>query len=211
MLEGINVGAIELSALRRPRTAALAAFAKQADLSRFSYVSVHSPRTTLRARKPKSSRYSPVSPEDGPSWPIRMSSASLPAGGRWDRSRYIENMDKRTRWAARRISWDVGLRRVPRGPDVLRHRTRPAGRHLADGSLSNPEGFHRRIQQIHISVVNTSSKHDLISPGAAHSFRRVASLIPCAAPAILETPVKTEQIREQLDLAAAALDGASCR
>jgi hypothetical protein len=68
--------------------------------------------------------------------------------------------------------------------------------------------FSRRIEQIHISVVNTSSKHDLITPNAAHAFRRIASLIPGAIPAILETPVGRDQIRAQLKLAEASLDGA---
>ena len=67
--------------------------------------------------------------------------------------------------------------------------------------------FSAKIEQIHISVVGTSSRHDLISPSAAQAFRRVASLIPDTIPAILETPVNREQIRAQLHLAATALDG----
>jgi hypothetical protein len=68
------------------------------------------------------------------------------------------------------------------------------------------KAFRGRIKQIHISTVNTSSKHDLISPNAAHSFRVLSSLIPTKIPAILETPVRSDQLKEQLELAACSLD-----
>jgi hypothetical protein len=69
------------------------------------------------------------------------------------------------------------------------------------------KAFGDRIEQIHISVVNTSSKHDLLSPNAVHAFHQVAYLMPSTIPAILETPARQEQLLQQLDLAAASLDG----
>lgn len=71
--------------------------------------------------------------------------------------------------------------------------------------------FSHIIKQIHISVVNTSSKHDIISPNVVHAFQSVAFLIPSTIPVILETPVKIEQIRQQLEMAAASLDAAPCK
>jgi hypothetical protein len=68
------------------------------------------------------------------------------------------------------------------------------------------QAFRGIIKQIHISTVNTSSRNDVITPSAAHSFRAVASLLPTAIPAIVETPVRDGQLAEQLEMAIGSLD-----
>jgi len=51
------------------------------------------------------------------------------------------------------------------------------------------EEFRHRLRQLHISEVNSESKHDLISLEAERSFRVLAQLIPKETPAILESRV----------------------
>ena len=212
MLEGIDVGAIELSALRVRELPSLAAFASQADLSRFSYVSVHAPADYAASQEAEVVEVLAGFAAKG--WPVVAHPDVIREPASWRRLGsllYIENMDRRK--PVGRTADELG-RVFDAFPEAQMCFDIGHARQV-DTSLTEAyrilRAFHGRIQQIHISVVNTSSKHDLISPAAAHAFRRVASLIPGTAPAILETPVKTEQIQEQLDLAAAALDGALCR
>jgi len=57
--------------------------------------------------------------------------------------------------------------------------------------------FGQRLHQVHISEVNTRSKHDVLSYSSILAFQEVASMIPEATPLILETPVTEDQmIRE---------------
>jgi hypothetical protein len=62
--------------------------------------------------------------------------------------------------------------------------------------------FGNRLKQIHMSEVNSRSKHDAISFTAVQAFRKVADLIPPGTPIILETVIPEDQIVEQLQLAA---------
>jgi hypothetical protein len=61
-----------------------------------------------------------------------------------------------------------------------------------------------RIRQVHLSEVNTSSKHDLVSPAAVRAYQELSGMIPPRVPVILETPVRSEEgMRAQLELAMA--------
>jgi hypothetical protein len=51
------------------------------------------------------------------------------------------------------------------------------------------EEFTGRLRELHISEVNSESKHDLISLEAERSFEVVAQLIPKNVPVILESRV----------------------
>jgi len=209
MLEGIRVEAIELSALRVRELSSLVALARHADLERFSYVSVHAPTDYDAAQETGVVEQLAGLAERG--WPIVVHPDVLRDHSLWKRfgSRLcIENMDKRK--PVGRTAEELG-RIFDRFPDARMCFDIGHARQV-DTSMTEPyrivRDFSGRIEQIHISVVNTSSKHDLITPNAAHAFRRVALSIPGTIPAILETPVAREQIRSQLELAAASLDGA---
>ena len=209
MIEGIRVEAIELSALRVRELSSLAAFTRQADLDRFSYVSVHAPTDYDAAQEADVVEQLAGLAERG--WPIVVHPDVLRDHSLWKRfgSRLcIENMDKRK--PVGRTAEE--LRRIfDRFPDARMCFDIGHARQV-DSSMTEAyrivRDFAGRIEQVHISVVTTSSKHDLITPNAAQAFRRVASSIPATIPAILETPVARERIRSQLELAAASLDGA---
>ena len=65
--------------------------------------------------------------------------------------------------------------------------------------------FGRRLQQVHLSEVNTRSKHDPLSLASILAFQEVAPLIPEEVPIILETPVPEDQIEFEVEQAADAL------
>ncbi len=211
MLEGVDVEAIELSALRVRELPSLVDFASQADLSRFSYVSVHAPTDYSGDQEADVVERLTSLAERG--WPIvahpdviRDHSLWRPLGARL----YIENMDKR-KPVGRTVE---ELKRIfDRLPDALICFDIAHARQV-DTSMTEAyrmvKTFRESIKQIHISVVNSNSKHDLISSTAAHAFQKVASLVPSTIPAILETPVNVEQLQSQLDMAAVSLDAALC-
>jgi hypothetical protein len=208
VLEGVEVEAIELSALRVRELPALVAFARHADLARFSYVSIHAPTDYDAADEADVVEQLASLAEKG--WPIVVHPDVLREGALWQRFGTllcIENMDKRK--PAGRTTEELG-RIFEAFPDARMCFDIGHARQV-DTSMTEAfrivRDFSGRIEQVHISVVGTSSKHDLISPNAVHAFRRVASLIPSTVPAILETPARREQLRAQLDLAAASLDG----
>jgi hypothetical protein len=67
--------------------------------------------------------------------------------------------------------------------------------------------FGSKLRQVHVSEVNTRSKHDPLSYVSILGFREVAHLIPEHIPLILETPVaeadmmmEIKKVREALPL-----------
>ena len=65
--------------------------------------------------------------------------------------------------------------------------------------------FGARLRQVHVSEVNTRSKHDPLSVASILAFQEVADLIPDEIPLILETPVPEGQIPFEMDRVREAL------
>jgi endonuclease IV len=65
--------------------------------------------------------------------------------------------------------------------------------------------FDRRLKQVHVSEVNTSSKHDTLSYASVLAFREVAPLLREEVPVILETPVSEDGLVSEMRLAMEAL------
>lgn len=65
--------------------------------------------------------------------------------------------------------------------------------------------YREKIGQIHVSEVNSRSKHDSLSYATIQSFRDVAHMIPEGIPIILETPVAPGRMQEEMNKARFAL------
>ena len=65
--------------------------------------------------------------------------------------------------------------------------------------------FGKKIQQVHVSEVNTQSKHDALSLESILAFQKVAHLIPADVPLILESRVHESEIEQELQNALSAL------
>jgi endonuclease IV len=61
--------------------------------------------------------------------------------------------------------------------------------------------FGSRIRQIHLSLVTSSSAHEPLNYESLLAYRRVARLLPKDVPIILETPVRKEQVDEEISKA----------
>jgi endonuclease IV len=65
--------------------------------------------------------------------------------------------------------------------------------------------FGPKLRQVHLSEVNTSSKHDPLSYASIQAFREVAAFIADEIPIILETPIPEGQIEFEMSQALEAL------
>ena len=65
--------------------------------------------------------------------------------------------------------------------------------------------FRHKLTQIHLSEVNTCSRHDALSYASILAFREVAEMIPENIPVILESTIKENEIDTELGRAREAL------
>jgi hypothetical protein len=65
--------------------------------------------------------------------------------------------------------------------------------------------FGPRLRQVHVSEVNTRSKHDVLSYASILAFQEVADLIPLEVPLILETPLIESEMQSEIEKVDSAL------
>jgi hypothetical protein len=65
--------------------------------------------------------------------------------------------------------------------------------------------YSARLRQLHVSEVNSQSKHDPLSFESVLAFRRVAHLVPENTPVILESRVEEDGIDDEIENACKAL------
>jgi hypothetical protein len=58
--------------------------------------------------------------------------------------------------------------------------------------------FKFRLRQLHLSEVNSVSKHERLSLAAMMAIQRVCHLIPSSVAVIIESPVRQEEIEREL-------------
>jgi len=207
MVAGHPAAAIELSALREEELLPLAEAIDCLDLKQFNYISVHAP-----------SRLESLSERDVVStlldfarrgWPIVVHPDVIADFDIWHElgaRLCLENMDKRK--AVGRTSSELAdfFARFPEATlcfDIGHARQIDPTMCEADAILRR---FGERIQQIHISLVNSRSVHQPLNYESALAFRRVAHLLPPHVPMILETPVHSDQIQAEIEKVAWILE-----
>ena len=188
VLRAHEIDAVELSALRIEELEPLTIALPDLDLKCFAFVSIHAP-----------SRFNP----DLEQWVVERLRSLAEGGypvvahpdvlftpGMWSilgEKLLLENMDKRKPVGrnvhelreffnvlpAARFCFDIG-------------HARQVDPTMTEASLLL-RAFGARLAEVHISEVNTASRHDPISPNAVIAFRSVASYIPDHVPIILET------------------------
>jgi hypothetical protein len=66
--------------------------------------------------------------------------------------------------------------------------------------------FRDRIAQLHVSEVNSQSRHDRLSLESVLAFQRVSHLVPADVPIIPESRVEESEINEEIQSVLAALN-----
>ena len=170
------------------------------DLKEFSYVSFHAPSELVRMSE--SEVVSVLGEVAGRGWPIIVHPDVITAFDIWrelgDRL-CLENMDKRKstgRTASELANLFKQLDSATLCFDIGHARQIDPTMCEADAILRR---FQNRLQQVHLSVVNSESSHQPLNVEAMLAFRRVAHLLPADVPIILETPVKAEDIQAEME------------
>ncbi|MCU0227778.1 MAG: hypothetical protein MUF01_09070 [Bryobacterales bacterium] len=194
MLRDAGVDAVELSALRANELAPLVDAIPALDLSGFRFTSVHAPSCFSADEEDKILRL--LQPVVARALPIVVHPDVIYTPERWrqfgDRL-LIENMDKRKpvgRFVHElepyfnvlleaRFCFDIG-------------HARQVDPTMTEAALLL-DAFAHRLAEVHMSEVNTASRHDPISVNAVSAFASVGGKIPMDAPVILESLIDQGQ------------------
>jgi hypothetical protein len=206
MLRGSATTAIELSALRLHELGPLLDRLGDLDVSGYAHVSVHAPSRfgagDEAAIAGALARRVPLG------WPIILHADTIHDPGVWRElgARIaVENMDKRKPGGRTLGELAAVFAALPEASfcfDVGHARQIDRTMNEAYFLLKD---LGRRLCQVHVSEVNTESRHDQLSRAAVLSFRKVARLVPEGVPLILETPATRAEIAAQTALAEEAL------
>jgi hypothetical protein len=193
------VQAIELSALRQRELIPLLDALNTLDLSMFEHIGIHAPsqfdpecEAALSAR---------LRNEIWRGWPIVLHPDALCDFNLWrdlGSGICIENMDKRkpigrtarelgtifTHLPNAKLCFDIG-------------HARQFDPTMTEAYLILRD-FGSRLSQVHVSEVNTRSKHDPLSYASIIAFQEVAHLIPTGVRLILETPVSEDEMEMEI-------------
>jgi hypothetical protein len=210
MLAGKNGSAVELSALRQEELAPLVDQLDRLDLRKFEYISFHAPSAMEPAFEGVALRFLEQVARRG--WPIIVHPDAMYTRQAWARlgdRLCIENMDKRKPIGQTASDLADIFKDLPHASfcfDIGHARQ-------VDPTMSEAskilQCFRDRIQQLHVSEVNTQSKHDCLSLESIIAFQKVSHLIPVDAPIILESRVEESEINEEIQSALAALNPAN--
>jgi hypothetical protein len=192
---------VELSALRVAELDPLVSALPSLDLRGFDFVSIHAPSRYEPEEEPRIIQRLQVL--RGCGYPVVVHPDVIFHAPRWrplGDALFIENMDKRkpvgrtveelrdffTDLPAARFCFDVG-------------HARQVDPSMTEASLLLG-AFQDRLAEIHISEVNTASRHDPISPNAVSAFSSILHSIPEAVPVVLETLIDQGQSDVETEL-----------
>ncbi|HWY71934.1 MAG TPA: hypothetical protein VNX88_24925 [Terriglobales bacterium] len=206
MLSHTDLAAVELSALRQNELRPLIESLEMLDLSQFDYISFHAP--------------SAIDPEFEPEavillrevarreWPVIVHPDAMHNLERWTEFGpllLVENMDKRKPIGQRAPDLQLFFERLPDARmcfDIGHARQ-------VDPTMSEAaailERFGPRIAELHVSEVNSQSKHDPLSLASKIAFQQVAHLLPEDVPVILESRVTEDHVLAEVENAINAL------
>ena len=206
MIEGKGLSALELSALRQDELQPLVEQIEALDLSAFKYISFHAPSSIEIGFEQEALGLLGQVAEKG--WPIIVHPDAMHEPREWGRlgdRLCLENMDKRKpvgQTAENLAHFFEILRDASLCFDIGHARQVDPTMSEASAILSRFEG---RIQQLHVSEVNSQSKHDRLSYESMLAFQRVSHLLPADSPIILESRVVEAEIEEEINRASEAL------
>jgi hypothetical protein len=199
MVRHKGLTAIELSALRQNELIPLLDAVPALDLSGIEYVSIHAPSQFDPAWE--GVLWDRLEAEAWRRWPIIIHPDAICDFGLWRQlgsAICIENMDKRkpVGRTAKELAWVFDQL-----PDAtlcfdIGH-ARQLDPTMTEAYLILRE-FGSRLAQVHVSEVNTRSKHDPLSYSSILAFQEVARLIPEQVPLILETPVTEPEMEMEI-------------
>jgi len=201
-----RVRAVELSALRQHELIPLVEQLDNLDLHDFQYKAFHAP--SVMDPEFEAVAISVLDQVASRHWPIIVHPDAMHNPSKWagfGDLLCIENMDKRKPIGQTVAHLAEIFKVLPKASlcfDIGHARQ-------VDPTMSEAAAilqcYKQRLRQIHISEVNSESKHDAISFQSVLAFRKVAHLVPETVPAIVESRVSEDEIDEEIQDARKAL------
>ena len=186
MLADKGVNAVELSALRQEEFEPLIEDLENLDLRKFQYIGFHVPSSLEPSFEGTALKL--LEQVAGRGWPLIVHPNvmnNVEAWAKFDRLLCIENMDKRKPIGQTAADLVKIFRALPRF-DIGHARQ-------VDPTMSEATRILQlcgdKLRQLHVSDVNTQSKHDSLSLESMLAFQRVGGLLPDDIPAIMESRV----------------------
>ena len=206
LLSGTELEAVELSALRQSELRPLVESLDTLDLRQFRYVSFHAPSAIDPEFEAEAVALLGQVVRRG--WPVIVHPDAMHDVERWSifgRLLFIENMDKRKPIGQRASDLARFFDRLPESRmcfDIGHARQVDPTMSEATAIL---EAFGDRVAELHVSEVNSQSKHDPITLASKIAFQEVAHLLSRNVPVILESRVSEGQIASEVKNVLAAL------
>jgi hypothetical protein len=200
LLERHRTGCIELSALRVDELTPLLRCLPDLPLSGYRSISIHAPSAFARGEERRiAADLLPVAAARG--WPVILHPDAIHDFGIWrdfgDRVA-IENMDRRKPGGRTVRELRPVFARLPDASfcfDVAHARQ-------CDTSMTEAfrllDSFGDRLAEVHVSELDAHSRHVRLSRAAIHACREIAHLIPIDVPVIVEAPVRSHEIEDEL-------------
>ncbi len=193
-MTGKSLSAVELSALRVEELPRLMESASSLDLGSYNYVSVHAPSSFSADEEGQVVELLRSCPKN---WKIVLHPDAIKDVSKWivfGKQLVIENMDRRKadgRTADELARWFVRLPEALLCVDLA---------HAQQWDTTMTEAyliltkFHDRVCQVHISELDSASRHYPLSQGTVRAFSEVAGLIPKDAAVIIESRVTVDNL-----------------
>lgn len=207
-----RTSAVELSALREdeldPLLQSLDRLRSQ--LESFEYVSFHAP--SKREHMSEVEFVGKLQQVADRGWAIIVHPDVIEDFSLWRRlgkAVCIENMDKRKRIGRTAAQLQEIFAQLPEATfcfDIGHARQVDPTMQEAESFLRN---FHDRLRQVHMSYVNSQSRHERLNFESIRAFQRVSHWFDDAIPIILETPVQRGEVEEEIAAADQVLTFAS--
>ncbi len=197
ILRGHQFQAIELSALRIHEVEPLIHALPRLDLRKYAYISFHAPSSFEENEEQRLIDLFQLLPAE---WPIVLHPDAIHSFERWqvvsDRLA-IENMDRRKSTGRSVRELLLIFERLPRARMCLDiGHARQVDTSMME-AYSLLKTFSDRIVQLHVSEVDSMSRHDAISLAGEMAFRQLRKFIPDAVPIILEGRVNQREIDQE--------------
>jgi hypothetical protein len=190
---------MELSALRQGELFPMLEALPTLDLTGFEYVSIHAPSSFDRSwERVLCDR---LRAEAWRRWPIITHPDAISDFGLWRELGgvvCVENMDKRKPVGRTAHELASVFDKLPEATlcfDI--GHARQVDLTMTEAYLILRD-FGSRLAQVHVSEVNSRSKHDALSFSSILAFREVARLIPEPVPLVLETPVAEHDMESEM-------------
>lgn len=199
MIRPYPIRAVELSALRQPELSPLAAAAATLQLSQFNYVAVHAPSQIDTSSEARVVGQLLSLAERG--WFVVVHPDAIHDYSLWRQfgaMLCIENMDKR-KPAGRTVDELERVFAILPAASLcldLGH-ARQVDSTMTEAHLI-ARAYASKLRQVHVSEVNTRSRHDRLSYATILAFQRIANVIPDEVPLIIEAVIQPSEIEDEL-------------